>query len=152
MGYFFPFTPLTTPENQNPNKMKKSPRDIIILHRCTKNHCHMLYRSWDIVCDGCNCYFSFWAIFCPFTSLTAWKRKISKKWKNKNKKNKKKTEKNTTASTTITWRYYHFTQVYQKSWSYATLFLSNMLCVMGVIIIFQFELFFALLPPYQPKK
>ena len=33
------------------------------------------------VCDKCNCYFFFWAIFCPFTSLTAQKMKISKKWK-----------------------------------------------------------------------
>ena len=31
--------------------------------------------------DGCNCCFSFWAIFCPFTSLTAQKMKIPKKWK-----------------------------------------------------------------------
>ena len=44
------------------------PRDIIILHKCTKN-------------DGCNCYFSFWAIFCPFTLPTTQKIKISKKWK-----------------------------------------------------------------------
>ena len=29
-------------------------------------------------CDGCNCYFPFWAIFCPFT---AQKIKILKKWK-----------------------------------------------------------------------
>ena len=33
-----------------------------------------------MVCDGCN-YFSFWAIFCPFTSLTAQKTKIFKKMK-----------------------------------------------------------------------
>ena len=33
-----------------------------------------------MVHDGCN-YFSFWAIFCPFTSLTPWKIKILKKWK-----------------------------------------------------------------------
>ena len=26
--------------------------------------------------DRCNCYFSFWAIFCPFTPLTAQKIKI----------------------------------------------------------------------------
>ena len=30
--------------------------------------------------DGCNCYFSFWAIFYTFASLTAWKMKISKNW------------------------------------------------------------------------
>ena len=61
--------------------MKKMPGDIIILHKCTKNQDHMLYYSWDMVCDGCNCYFSFWTIFCSFTPLTAPKMKISKKWK-----------------------------------------------------------------------
>ena len=39
----------------------------------------MLYCSWDIVRDRYN-YFSFWAIFCPFTLLTAQKIKISKTW------------------------------------------------------------------------
>ena len=28
--------------------------------------------------DRCNCYFSFWAIFCPFTPLTAQKIKTLK--------------------------------------------------------------------------
>ena len=41
----------------------------------------MLYCSWDMVRDRCNCYFWFWAMFCPFTLLTAQKIKISKKWK-----------------------------------------------------------------------
>ena len=41
----------------------------------------MMYNSWDMVRDRCNCYFSFWAIFCPFTPLTAQKIKILKKWK-----------------------------------------------------------------------
>ena len=45
--------------------------------------------------DRCN-YFSFWAIFC----ITAWKIKITEKWKN-------------------SWRYHHLTIAYQKSWSYA---------------------------------
>ena len=31
--------------------------------------------------DGCNFYFLFWAIFCPFTPLTAQKNKIFKKLK-----------------------------------------------------------------------
>ena len=39
-----------------------------------------------MACDGCN-YFSFWAIFCPFTSLTGRKMKISKK--NKKKKTRR---------------------------------------------------------------
>ena len=74
-GQFFALLP---PKNQNFEKMKTSPGDIIILHKCTKNHDHMLYCSWNMLSDGCNCYFSFWAIFCPFTPVTAQKMKISK--------------------------------------------------------------------------
>ena len=55
--------------------------DIIILHKCTKNHDHILYCSWNMVRDRCDWYFSFWAIFCLFTLLTAWKMKIKKKLK-----------------------------------------------------------------------
>ena len=78
---FCPFCPPNSLKNQNLIKKKKTPGDIIILHKCTKNRDHMLYCSWDMVRDRCNWYFSFWAIFCPFTSLTAWKMKFSKKWK-----------------------------------------------------------------------
>ena len=78
---FCPFCPPNSPKNQNLIKKKKAPGDSIILHKCTKNRDHMLYCSWDMVRDRCNWYFSFWAIFCPFTSLTAWKMKFSKKWK-----------------------------------------------------------------------
>ena len=140
-------------------KKKKTPGDIIILNNCTKNHDHMLYCSWDMARHGCNCYFYFWTIFCPFIPLTAQKIKISKKWKKcpqdviilhkcpkimitwytapeiwgvtdvivifdfwlffallLEKWKFQKKEKNT-------WGYHHFTQLYQKSWSYATLFL-----------------------------
>ena len=55
----------------------------------------------------CNCYFSFWAIFALLLPKQPQKIKISIKWKN-------------------TWRYHHFTQMYQKSWSYAILFLRYM--------------------------
>ena len=79
MGYFLPFYPLNSP--QNFKKMKKTPGDIIILHNCTKNYDYRIYCSWGMACDRCNCYFSFWAIFCPFTPLTAHKIKFSKKWK-----------------------------------------------------------------------
>ena len=85
LGYFLPFYPLYSPKNQI-NQIKKSPGDITILHMYTKNHDHMLYCSWDMALDRCNCYFSFWAIFCPFISLTAQKIKIFKKWKKKKKK------------------------------------------------------------------
>ena len=50
------------------------PGDIIILHKCTKYHDHMVYCSIDMARNEFN-YFSFWAIFCPFTSLTAQKIK-----------------------------------------------------------------------------
>ena len=85
LGHFLPFytpsSPPNNPETQNFEKMKKTPGDIIILHKCTKNHDHRLYCSWDMACDGCNCYFSFWAILFPFTPLTTHKTRISKKWK-----------------------------------------------------------------------
>ena len=81
LGYFLPFYPCNNPKNTNSKKMKKTPGDITILHKCTKTHDDMLYCSWDIVHDRYNCYFSFWAIFWTFTLLTAWKIKISKKWK-----------------------------------------------------------------------
>ena len=74
--------PLTAPKMTISKHMKKAPGDIIILHKCTKNHDHdhTISCSWDMACDECN-YFSFWAIFCPFTTLTAQKIEISEKWK-----------------------------------------------------------------------
>ena len=47
---FCPFTP-NSPKNQNFEKMKETPRDIIILHMCTKNYDQMINGSWDMVCD-----------------------------------------------------------------------------------------------------
>ena len=68
---FCPFTSLTDQNTKmKKKKKKKAPRDIIILHKCSKNHNHMLYCSWDMPLDESN-YFPFWAIFCPFTLLTA---------------------------------------------------------------------------------
>ena len=60
-----PFTPLTTQKIKIFKKWKKAWR-YHHLHKCTKKHDHMLYCSWDMVNEGCNCYFSFSAIFCPF--------------------------------------------------------------------------------------
>ena len=102
LGHFLPFYPPNSPKNENIKKMKTS-ADIIILHKCTKTNDHRLYCSWDMVFDGCNCCFLFWANFCPFTPLTAQRWKFQK------------TEKNTRV-------YHHFTQVCQKSLSYAILF------------------------------
>ena len=44
-GQFFAYLPPKNPKNQNFEKIKKAPGDIIILHKCTKNHDHMLYFS-----------------------------------------------------------------------------------------------------------
>ena len=71
---FCPFTPLT---------IQKIKRDIIILHKCTKNHDHMLYCYWDMVCDKCN-YFSFGLFFAvlPPSSLKNHNiKKIKKPWR-----------------------------------------------------------------------
>ena len=99
---FFPFTPLTAPKMKIWKNWKKT--DIIISSRYHHliqvyiNHDHVLCCSWDLMCDRCNCYFSFRAIFSPFTHIKTHKMKISKKWKN-------------------AWIYYHFMQLYQKLWS-----------------------------------
>ena len=81
--FFCSLSPLTARKMEilNKKKKEKTPEDIIILHKCIKNHGYMLYCSWDMVCDRRNCYVSFWTTFCPFTTLTAQKIKISKKKK-----------------------------------------------------------------------
>ena len=80
MDHFLPFYPLNNLKNQNFDKMKKTPGDTIILHKCTINDKHMIYGSWDMKHDRQN-FFSFWTSFCTFTPLTTWKIKILKKWK-----------------------------------------------------------------------
>ena len=42
---FLPFYPHNNPKNQDFQKMKKIPGDIIILYMCTKNYNHMVYCS-----------------------------------------------------------------------------------------------------------
>ena len=76
---FYTFTPLKAKKIKIFERMKKRPENIIILQMCTKNYDQMMYSSWDMVWDKCNCYFWSWAIFCPFTPLTAQKIKILKK-------------------------------------------------------------------------
>ena len=69
-GLFLALLPPNLHKKWKFQKNKKTPGNIIILHNCTTSHDHMLYCSWGMTHDGCNCYFSFWAIFCPFM-LTA---------------------------------------------------------------------------------
>ena len=57
------------------------PTDIILLYMhacmCTINEDHKIYFSWNIRCNR-EKFFSFWAIFCPFSPLTTRKTKILK--------------------------------------------------------------------------
>ena len=59
LGHFLAFCPLTAWKIKISKKWKKSPADMIILHKCSKNHDHMLCYSRDMARDGCNCCFSF---------------------------------------------------------------------------------------------
>ena len=65
LGHFLLFYHTNNPKSQNFEKIKKMP-GIIILCKCTKNHDHMLYWFWDMACEGCNFYFSFFGCFLPF--------------------------------------------------------------------------------------
>ena len=100
------FTPLTAPKI---SKLKKDEKK----NDCRYHHLTQVYqKSWSfailslIVRDGCNSYFSFWAVFCPFTPLTAQNIKILKKQQQN-----------------PTWRCHHFTHVYHKWQSYDVWFL-----------------------------
>ena len=76
LDLFLPFYLTNNLKNQNFLKMKQVLGDIVILHKCTKNHDHMPYCPWNMECGGGNFYFSFWAIFSTFTPLTFQKIKI----------------------------------------------------------------------------
>ena len=119
--------PPNSPKKKISKKLKTTPGDVIVLHKWTKNHDYMLYCSWDMAYDLCNCCFQFWAIFCPFTPLTAQKMNISKKFK-----------KNLEMSS-------FYTRVPKiMIISYTILEIWHM---MYVIVVFNFRQFFALLPP-----
>ena len=109
--------------------MKKRPGNII-LHKSAKNY-DMLHCSWNIAYVGCNCYFSFWTIFSPFTPSNSPKNEnVTKMIKNN-------------------WRCQHLLQVYQKLWSYAILFLRYGVWQMQLrfIILGYFLLFYPLTVP-----
>ena len=48
VGLFFVLLPPISPKNENFKEMKKVPRDIIISHKCAKNHDHIVYCSWSM--------------------------------------------------------------------------------------------------------
>ena len=75
---FCPFSHLTTQKIKT-LKLKKTSRDITILHICTINDNHMMYFSWDMERNRQN-FLSFWTIICLFTPLWTQKIKILEKW------------------------------------------------------------------------
>ena len=50
-GLFFALLPPKNPKNENFKKINTTPGHIISLHICTTNYDHMMYCSWDMVCD-----------------------------------------------------------------------------------------------------
>ena len=59
----YPPPPPNIPKNQHFKKIKTLPHNIIILHKCTKNHDHMLYCSWYLVHDRLIVIFHFGLFF-----------------------------------------------------------------------------------------
>ena len=84
----------SSPKCENFKTMKKTPGDVIILHKCTKNHDHMPICSWDIWhVTYIIVVFHFFGNFFPFTPNSP-KTQNFKKMKRK------------------PWRYCHFTYMY----------------------------------------
>ena len=101
---FFPFYPRNNPENQNFEKMEKTPGDVIVLHKCTKKHGHM-HTGPEIWCVT-DVIFIFH--FGPFTPTPSPPPPPPPAPPNEAKKlNFEKTEKHA-------WRYHHVMHVYQK--------------------------------------
>ena len=80
---FLPFYPTNKPKIKMLKKWRKKHLEISSFYTNVTKILIILYCSWDMVHDGFNSYFSFWAIFWPLTPLTAQKLKISQKWKKK---------------------------------------------------------------------
>ena len=86
--YFFHFgpffallSPLTAPKIKINKKWRKPTGDIMSLHKCTKNHDHILHCSWDMAHDRYNCYFFHFGFFFSIYLQLPTKPKFWKKWK-----------------------------------------------------------------------
>ena len=101
--FFCPFTPLTTNKIKILKKNEK-PWKYYDLYKSTKNAIHMMYGSWDKKHNREN-FLPFLGQFLPFYLTNNLKNQSFKK----NEKNP--------------WRYHHFIQEHQKSWSYVILLL-----------------------------
>ena len=52
LDHFLRFYLLNNPKNQNFEKLKNVPGDIISLHMSTMNENHMMHDSWDMEHEG----------------------------------------------------------------------------------------------------
>ena len=71
--------PCNNPKNQNFEKMKKIPGDIILSHKCTINDNHMMYGFWNWKRD--TEFFVILDCFLPFYRCNSPKNQNLKKWK-----------------------------------------------------------------------
>ena len=74
---FCPFTLLKTKKIKILKKWKKQ-LEILSFYTSVPQIIITWHIAQDMACDRCNCYFSFWGIFCRFTCL---KNENFKKWK-----------------------------------------------------------------------
>ena len=121
-----------SPDNQNCEKMKKTPGDIIILHKCIINDNHMIYGSRDTKCNRQN-FSVIWGYFLPFY--------LSNSLKNLNiKKKKKKKSLLISSFYTSVPKFMIIGYTVSEIWHVTD------------VIIFHFGLYFSLLPPNSPKN
>ena len=73
----FALLPSKNLQKQNFENTKKITGDITSLHKCTKNHNHIMYGSWDVERSRQN-FLWFWIFFCPSNPLTTLKIKMFK--------------------------------------------------------------------------
>ena len=132
LGHFFLFYPKMNLKIKIKNKNEKKFLEILPLYTCVpyiKIIWHMVPEIWSVTERT---FLPLWIIFWPFTTLTTWKIKTFKKCK-------------------ITWRYHHFTKVYQIWWY--MLQCSEDMVRDGCIFLFSIlAYFFALLPPNNLKS
>ena len=133
LGNFLPFYPPNNPKNEPPEKTEKG-LEISSFYISVPKIMIKCYTV-PMVCDQCNCFFFVFFFnvffilghFLPFSPLTAWKMKISIKWK----KHLVMSSFHTSLAKTMIVCY-----TVPEIWR-----------MTHVIVIFHFALFFALLPP-----
>ena len=78
------FCPTNNPKKPEKSKFWKNDKNAWrhILQKCTRNH--MLYCSWEMMCNRCNLYFHF-GLFLPFYATDSPPKKQWKIQKNNNK-------------------------------------------------------------------